>query len=225
MHHFAREWQSHWRKNLLPHIRYIATIPCESLRHKSNTFHTNISTLHMFIVPITFTAALLGTRVRSMVTIIGIQFCWICYCGISALFSGITTFFRKMGHQHIVHMTLSPCCRERCQSLCLQRCGHLIRQIWIRWTTASGTYPRCGRPSLEAYFKRGSIARRFMMWRSWKNVCWGSGGCWTTPSLRCSCLNACVRVNGGHFVNLMCYVFESGLEVTRGHWNWCHSKA
>ena len=41
-------------KNLSPHIRCVATIPCESLRHKSNTFHTNISTLHMFI-SITFT--------------------------------------------------------------------------------------------------------------------------------------------------------------------------
>ena len=47
--------QSHWRKNFLPHIRYVATIPCESLRHKSNTFHTNISTLHTFI-SLTFTA-------------------------------------------------------------------------------------------------------------------------------------------------------------------------
>ena len=45
-----------------------------------------------------------------------------------------------MGHQHIVYVTgaLSPCCRERRQSLSLQECGHLIRrQIWIRWTTAS----------------------------------------------------------------------------------------
>jgi len=31
-------------------------------------------------------------------------------------------------------------------------------------------------------FKRGSTARGSMMWRSCKNVCWGSGGCWTTPS-------------------------------------------
>jgi len=54
VHNFARKCQSHWRKNLLPHIHYVATIPCESLRHKSNTFHTNISTLHMFI-SITFT--------------------------------------------------------------------------------------------------------------------------------------------------------------------------
>ena len=55
MHNFARECQSHWHKNLLPHIRYVATIPCESLWHKSNRFHTNISTLHMFI-SITFRA-------------------------------------------------------------------------------------------------------------------------------------------------------------------------
>jgi len=46
--------QSHWRKNLSPHIRCVATILCENLVHKSNTFHTNISTLHMFI-SITFT--------------------------------------------------------------------------------------------------------------------------------------------------------------------------
>jgi len=39
----------YWRKNFLPYFRYVATIPCESLKHKSNTFHTNISTLHMFI--------------------------------------------------------------------------------------------------------------------------------------------------------------------------------
>ena len=39
-HNFTRECQSHWRENFLPYIRYVATIPCESLRHKSNTFHT-----------------------------------------------------------------------------------------------------------------------------------------------------------------------------------------
>jgi len=55
----------------------------------------------------------------------------------------------------------------------LQRCGHLIRQMWIWWTTASGV---C--------FKRWSTTRRSMTWRSWKNVCWGSGGCWTTLSSR-----------------------------------------
>ena len=59
MHNFARECQSHWRKNFLPHICYVATIPCESLRHKSNTFHTNISTLDMFI-SIAFTETSIG---------------------------------------------------------------------------------------------------------------------------------------------------------------------
>ena len=34
------------------------------------------------------------------------------FCQISALFSGITTFFSKMEHRHIVHVTLSPCCRQ-----------------------------------------------------------------------------------------------------------------
>jgi len=130
-------------------------------------------------------------------------------CRISALFSGITTFFSKMGHQHIVHVTLSPCCRERRQSLSRRRCCHLIRQIWIRWTTASGV---C--------FKRGSTARGSMMWRCWKNVCWGSGGCWTMHTVIAAAiaqwhsrLNACVRVNGGHFQHkfwasdfLLCFV-------------------
>jgi len=40
VHNFTRECQSHWRKNFLPHIHYVTTIPCKSLRHKSNTFHT-----------------------------------------------------------------------------------------------------------------------------------------------------------------------------------------
>ena len=40
VHTFTRECQSHWRKNFLPHFRYVATIPCENVRHKSNTFDT-----------------------------------------------------------------------------------------------------------------------------------------------------------------------------------------
>ena len=72
---------------------------------------------------------------------------------ISALFSEITTFFSKMGNQHIVHVTLSPCSRERRQSLSLQRCGHLFARILESGaTTASGV---C--------FKRGSAARGSMM--------------------------------------------------------------
>jgi len=72
-----------------------------------------------------------------------------------------------------VHVTLSPCCRERCQILSLQRCGHPFHQIWIQWTTTFGVS-----------FKRGPTIWGSMMWRSWKNGCWVSGGCWTTPSLR-----------------------------------------
>jgi len=60
------------------------------------------------------------------------------YAGYPLCFRGLLPFFSKMGHWHIVHVTLSSCCRERRQSLSLQRCGHLIRQIWIWWTTASG---------------------------------------------------------------------------------------
>ena len=96
------------------------------------------------------------------------------------------------------------------KSLSLQRCGHPIRHIWIRWTTAS-----------VVSFKRESTVRRFMMWRSWKNVCWveaaephrhrhfhrGSDSQWR------SCLNACVYVNGGNFEHkfwasdfLLCFV-------------------
>ena len=100
--------------------------------------------------------------------------------------------------------------RERRQSLSLQRCGHLIRQIWMRWTTAYGV---C--------FKRGSTARGSMMWRSWKNVCWGSGGCWTMHTVIAAAiaqwhsrLNACIRVDGGHFKHkfwasdfLLCFIY------------------
>jgi len=57
------------------------------------------------------------------------------------------------------------------KSLSLHRWGHPIHQIWVRWTTASGVS-----------FKRGSTVRGSMMWRSWKNVRWASGGCWTIPS-------------------------------------------
>ena len=55
------------------------------------------------------------------------------------------------------------------------------------------------------------------MWRSWKNVCWASIGCWTTIITTViaqwrSRLNACVRMNGGHFQHkmslwlLLCFV-------------------
>ena len=103
------------------------------------------------------------------------------------------------------------------QSLSLQRCGHLIRQIWIRWTTASGV---C--------FKRGSTARGSMMWveteRTLKIERTTAEGveaaCWTMHTVISAAiaqwhgrLNACVRVNGGHFKHkfwafdfLLCFV-------------------
>ena len=50
MHDFAREYQSTWCKNFLPRIRFATTIPCKILRHKSNTFHSVVTTLHMFML-------------------------------------------------------------------------------------------------------------------------------------------------------------------------------
>jgi len=55
------------------------------------------------------------------------------------------------------------------------------------------------------------------MWRSWENVYWASIGCWTTIITTViaqwrSRLNACVRMNGGHFQHkmslwlLLCFV-------------------
>jgi len=41
MHSFARKCQNRptWSKNFLPHICFVATVPCIFLRHKSNIFH------------------------------------------------------------------------------------------------------------------------------------------------------------------------------------------
>ena len=39
MHDFAREFQNTRWKNFLVYIRFVATVPCKNLRHKSNTFH------------------------------------------------------------------------------------------------------------------------------------------------------------------------------------------
>jgi len=115
-----------------------------------------------------------------------------------------------MGYQHIVHVTLSPCCRERRQSLSLQRCGHLVR------------FESGGLQHL-AYVSRESLPLVdpwCKLKESWKNVCWGSGGCWTMHTVIAAAiaqwhsrLNACVRVNGGHFEHkfwasdfLLCFV-------------------
>ena len=73
MQNFGRECQSHWHKNLLPHVRYVATISCESPRHKSNTFHANISTLHMFM-SITFTEASIDETNKTQQKVRGSKF-------------------------------------------------------------------------------------------------------------------------------------------------------
>jgi len=38
-HNSARECQSTWCRNFLPHIRFVAIVPGKILRHKSNAFH------------------------------------------------------------------------------------------------------------------------------------------------------------------------------------------
>jgi len=85
---------------------------------------------------------------------------------------------------------------ERRQILSLQRCGHPIRQIWIRWTT-------------RVSFKRGNFTevyrsrihdvkelkeRLLMEWRMLDHTIITA----LTAQWR-SRLNACVCVNGGHF--------------------------
>ena len=72
---------------------------------------------------------------------------------------------------HTVHRALYHAAERDAKSLSLHRCSHPIRQIWIRWTTESAVA-----------FSRASTVHRSMMWKSWKNVCWATGGCWTTPS-------------------------------------------
>jgi len=73
VHNFTRECQSHWHKNFLPYICYVATIPCKNVRHKSNTFHTNISTLHMFIL-ITFTENSIDEKNKTQQKVRGSKF-------------------------------------------------------------------------------------------------------------------------------------------------------
>jgi len=58
-------------------MRYVATILCESLRHKSNTFHTNISTLHMFI-SITFTKTSIDETNKTQQKVRGSKFVFKC---------------------------------------------------------------------------------------------------------------------------------------------------
>jgi len=96
-----------------------------------------------------------------------------------------------------VHVTLSPCCRERRQILSLHFIGHPIRQIWIRWTTTS----IWGIVQERAVYR----SRIHDVNELKEHLLSEYGGCWTTPRQRLR--NGvvvwmhvyCVRVNGGHF--------------------------
>ena len=91
----------------------------DNVHHSREHMHSNDYATAQSLMVLVAVSSLGATQLHflepgvSMVTITIIQFCWICFCRISSLFSGITTFFSKMGHRHIVHVTLSPCCRER----------------------------------------------------------------------------------------------------------------
>jgi len=91
-------------------------IYAQNVHHSREHMHSNnYATVQSLMVSVAV-SSLGATQLHFLeptVIITRILFCWICFCRISALFSGITTFFSKMGYQHIVHVTLSPCCRER----------------------------------------------------------------------------------------------------------------
>ena len=61
VHNFARECQSHRRKNLSPHIYYVATIPSESLRHNFE--------------PLTFCCVLFVSSILVALNVIDINMC------------------------------------------------------------------------------------------------------------------------------------------------------
>jgi len=100
-----------------------------------------------------------------------------------------------------VHVTLSSCCRETPDFIPPEM-----------WPPNSPDLNPVNYSVWGILQERVYTVRRSMMWRSWKNVCWGSGGCWTTVQWR-SRLNACVRMNGGHFEHkfwasdfLLCFI-------------------
>ena len=123
---------------------------------------------------------------RSTVTITGIQFCWICFCRISALFLRITTFFQQDGapaHRARDTITmLQPAERDarvypsRFESGGLQQMGYASREglpladPWCEWVE---------RTSAERVEAANPHRHAITQWRSR--------------------LYACVRVNGGHF--------------------------
>jgi len=110
-----------------------------------------------------------------------------------------------------MHVTLSPCCRERRQILSIQRCGRSIRQIWIRWTTASGVgyFSKKGLPFADPWCEGVEITSALL--REWRlldhTIIMAAIAQWRSR------LNARVRMNGGHFEHkfwasdlLLCFV-------------------
>jgi len=145
VHNFRRECQSHWHNNLLPYISYVATIPCESLRHKSNTFHTNISTLHMFI-SITFRGTSIDETNKTQQKVRGSKF----------------MFKMSIIHANTCIQTTTPL-RNRCRDDGVVQQPPLLQQTFFqllhimdtrvvdplcfkRGSTASGICPRCFSP-------------------------------------------------------------------------------
>jgi len=109
-----------------------------------------------------------------------------------------------------VHVTLSPCCRERdAQSLSLQRCGHQIRQ--------SGGLQHLGYPSTEGLpfadpwceLVKELKERLLSEWRLLDHTIIAAA----VIAQWCSRLNASVHAIGGHFEHkfwasdfLLCFV-------------------
>jgi len=86
---------------------------------------------------------------------------------LNMLLPDISSVFGDYVFQQDGAPTLSPCCRERCQSLSLQRCGHPIRQIWIWWTTASGVYSKEGLPFADPSCEGAELLKQRLP-REWR---------------------------------------------------------
>ena len=95
----------------------------------------------------------------------------------------------------------SPCtwhchhAAERRQILSVQRCGRPIRQIWIRWTIASGGILQERVYRSQIHDVKELKEHLLSEWGLLDHIVITAAAIvqW------CSCLNACVRVNGGHF--------------------------
>ena len=102
-----------------------------------------------------------------------------------------TTFFSKMGHKHIVHVTLSPCCRERRQSLSLPppNSPDLNPVDYSIWGILHERVYRSRIHDVKELKER--LLREWMLLDH--TIITAATAQWYSR------LNACVRVNGGHF--------------------------